>query len=280
MESNFSKDGISVPFGYVLMKVTAYDPVGGRPDTTPVLYAETGEELEKYCDDNGYDYTSGWKEYIIESMEDINTRRKREDEEKWKHEHPSIKSIDLIGISYVEMLRIFSEEDPKLLEAYIYFRHILRNKEYNNFRFSRVGDREDTVTLMEVIRKQQMLLTITISPEDYLSVFEECIHMSYIQYAGVNVVKEGLYHIFEDYIRMLKDPWTGIKTYNGLINKAIPMKMNMDENELFKFKLTDTEGNEYYFDGKVRDLSNDMAGDMEVGFLIQEVPTNRMEIIV
>lgn len=275
----FGENGISVPSGYVLMKVIAYDQWGGLPTTEPVLYGETKEELEEFCDDHGYEYTGSWPRYIIESMEEINRRQKEEADKRWRQEHPSVLSIDLIGIPYVEMLHIFNMEDPKILEAYIYFRHILKNPEYKNFKFLIKKDDSRIITLMEVIRKQQVKLSITISPEDFSRVLIDCSHLSYIQQGGYNIVKEGLYNIFTDYITSLNDPATGLKTYYGIINKAIPMKMNMIENELFRFKITDTSGNEYYFEGTIHSLANKMDGDMDVEFIIQEVPTNMMEII-
>lgn len=258
--------------GYDLIEVTGYGGWGDySTNPIPLKHAKTEKELEEYCDEMGYDYKEPYPRYLIQSTKYRIEEERRKEEKEYKINHPDVKSVELFSIAPIELMEIFKNEDIMTMEAYFYLKHILKHPDYKNVTF--YYGTIDT-TSMEKIRQYKTTMEIIISPEDFSRVLIECSHMSYVKYGGYNITKEGIHAVISNYITGILDPYTGLKTYHGLINKVVPMEMDMMKYELFKFKITDTNDTVYYFDGVLKKVQDDMGGDLILGFDIQEVPTN------
>lgn len=180
--------------------------------------------------------------------------------------------IDLIAIPYVEMFHIFMDEDIVSMEAYIYFRHILRHPSYKNAKLFKSSEHQPITKLVEGITDNQFTLSVRISKFDFMNVLEECRHLSHIRKMWFDTFKSELFRIFQEYMINTSNPRIGSDENHISINGSLPFNINTDVAKFFRFNAMDVENNKYCFDAIMCTMENIVGGgDMVIEFLIQKI---------
>ena len=103
--SNNETMKMSVPGGYILLKVLKHDLLGhaGNPKVTPVLYAETREELETYCKENDFNLNGTYAPYIIDTIQKFDKRMKEGDDTLVLPKDDTPEDTEDIGYDLIEV---------------------------------------------------------------------------------------------------------------------------------------------------------------------------------
>lgn len=174
--------------------------------------------------------------------------------------------IDLIAIPYVELFHIFMDEDIVSMEAYMYFRHILRHPNYKNAKLLISSEHQPITKLVEGITDNQLTLSVRISKIDFMNVLEECRHLSRIRKTGFDTFNSELFRIFQEYMTNTHNPHIG--------SEESHLSINTDIAKFFRFNAVDVENNKYCFDAIMCTMENVVGGDMVIEFLIQKIVMN------